>query len=64
MEDRVFPMLWKSGVTNMSVTLLHTTWADGKSIRKHWITGITSLEEDGRMFTSGQLMRNFAKYNK
>lgn len=45
MEDRLFPRLWKSGVTNMSVRLLHTTWTDGKSIRKLWSTGITILEE-------------------
>lgn len=42
MEDRTFPILWKSGVTRMPVRLLHTTWTDGKSIMKLWIMGITT----------------------
>lgn len=45
MKDRVLPMLWKSGVMNMSVRLLHTTCKDGKSIKKHWMAGITTLQE-------------------
>lgn len=43
-EDRHFPMLWQSGATNESVRLLHTTWADGRSIRKDWISGVSNLE--------------------
>lgn len=44
MEDRLFPTLRKSGVTNVSVRLLHTTFTDGRSIMQLWMTGITSLE--------------------
>lgn len=51
MEDKIFPILWKSGVTRMSVRLLHTMWIDGKSIMKLWIIGITTLEEEGQRVT-------------
>lgn len=37
---------------NMSVKLFHTTWTDGKSIKKHWITGITNLEWQDQEVTS------------
>ena len=43
-EDRLLPMLLKSGETNLSVRLLHTTRADGSTIRKLWISGMTTLE--------------------
>lgn len=45
-------MLRKSGVMNVSVTLFHTTWMDGRSIRKLRVTGITSLEEQRSKVTS------------
>lgn len=51
MEDKIFPILWKSGVTRMSVRLLHIMWIDGKSIMKLWIIGITTLEEEGQRVT-------------
>lgn len=52
MEDRLLPMLRKSGVMNVSVTLFHTTWMDGRSIRKLLVTGITSLEQQRSKVTS------------
>lgn len=45
-DDRILPILWKSGVTNKSVRLLHTTCTDGSSIMKLWSSGITSLREE------------------
>lgn len=57
MEDRLFPILWNSGVMNMSVRLLHTTWTDGRSITKLWITGITNLEGQGQKVTSEEMLR-------
>lgn len=53
-EDRLFPMLRKSGVMKSSVTLLHTSWTDGRSTRKLRVAGITSLEEGRSKVTSGQ----------
>ncbi len=60
MEDRLFPILWNSGVMNKSVRLLHTNCTDGKSIMKLWITGITNLEGQGQKVTSEQMLRNDA----
>lgn len=44
-EDRLLPALRKSGVTNASVALLHTTRADGRSIRTPRVRGTTNLSE-------------------
>lgn len=56
-EDRLLPMLRKRGAMKVSVTLLHTTRRDGRSMRKLRVTGITSLQEQRSKVTSGQTLR-------
>lgn len=46
-EDRTLPMLWYSGLTNMSTRLHHTAWMGGSSIMKLWMAGITNLQGRG-----------------
>lgn len=60
-EDRHFPALWKSGVTNMSVRLLHTTWTDGRSITTLWMAGITNLVGQGQRKVTNNAVRRFHK---
>lgn len=43
-EDRHLPILWKRGVTKMSVRLLQTTWTEGSAIRQLRTPGISTLK--------------------